>query len=125
MIFKHTLVKNIRFDEWIGEGTGYLDDTDFTHAVRNTHRTDPTFIPSYTMMHLQASSGGNREHNPSRWFFYYQAHKIYFFRKYYWYTLPLVLIISAIEAILRSFQKKSNLLPTYVRATFSGLTHRS
>ncbi|MBT5808370.1 glycosyltransferase family 2 protein [Candidatus Uhrbacteria bacterium] len=125
MIFKHSLVKDVRFDEWIGEGTGYLDDTDFTHSVRARHNTQPYLLPGYTMMHLQASSGGNREHDPKRWFYYYQAHKIYFFRKHIPIALPSVVLISAVEATLRSFQKRSNLLSTYVRATIAGLSQKS
>jgi glycosyltransferase involved in cell wall biosynthesis len=121
MVVKHDLVRTIRFDEWIGEGTGFLDDLEFIKKIRLTHHIPAWYISSFDVLHLQAPSGGNREHDHKRWFYYYQAHKIYFFRKYFHSYLPTILIISFIEALLRSIQKRTNLIPTYVRATQYGL----
>ncbi|MCX6715026.1 MAG: glycosyltransferase family 2 protein [Candidatus Uhrbacteria bacterium] len=121
MIVKHALVKTVRFDEWIGEGTGYLDDTDFSHTVQTKNKIVPYFLSTFTILHLQASSGGNREHDVKRWYYYYQAHKVYFFRKHFPFTTPCVLLWSFIECCLRCAQKRTNLLPTYVRATRDGL----
>ncbi len=125
MIFRSDLVKDVRWDEWIGEGTGYLDDSDFTHKVRMRHGVQHYFVPTYTMMHLQAGSGGYREHDVKRWFYYYQAHKIYFIKQHYVRFTPLVVLVSFIEAVLRSFQKKTNLLPVYAKATRTGLSQNT
>lgn len=121
MIVKHDLVQTIRFDEWIGEGTGFLDDLEFCKKIRQKHNIPAWYISSFDVLHLQASSGGNREHDQKRWYYYYQAHKIYFFKKYFRAYIPIILLSSFLEAIFRSIQKHTNLIPTYVRATRYGL----
>jgi glycosyltransferase involved in cell wall biosynthesis len=122
MIMKHDLIKFIRFDEWIGEGNGFLDDTDFCKKIQMAHNVLEWYIPTFDVLHLQASSGGNREHDQKKWYYYYQAHKIYFFKKYYPGYIFTVLISSFAEAVLRSIQKRTNLIPTYVRSTRYGLS---
>jgi glycosyltransferase involved in cell wall biosynthesis len=120
MVFKRSLVGPVRFDEWIGEGTGYLDDADFSHSVMKQSRVSGRFVPSFELDHLQAPSGGNRNNDPKRWFYYYQAHKIYYFKKHFgWKYLP-ALAIGVIETLLRSLKTRTNLLPTYLRACLYG-----
>jgi len=117
MVVRRDLIGDIRFDEYIGQGTGYLDDANFSYSVKKLRKVDLWYIPDYSFVHLQAPSGGYREHDYARWFFYYQQHKTYFFKKHYgaW-ILPSVLIFSFLEMLLRSIACRQNLIPVFFRA---------
>ena len=125
MVFKRSLVGPVRFDEWIGEGTGYLDDADFSHSVMKHSHVNGRFVPKFELDHLQAPSGGNRDHDPKRWFYYYQAHKIYYFKKHFgWKFIPAI-FVGFLEALLRSLKGRVNLLPTYLRACLYGAKQKA
>ncbi len=117
MVYRASLVGDIRLDPWIGEGTGYLDDADFSVHVMRSSGASAWYVPSFSLDHLQTPSGGNRAHDPVRWYYYYQLHKVYFFQKYHPRMKLVVALVTGVECLLRCIATRRFLIPSYVKAT--------
>lgn len=116
MAYKAELCKEVRFDEKIGEGTGYLDDADFSFSVCQKTGAKAWFVPNFKITHLKVPSGGNRQLDPGEWYYHYQLHKLYFFKKHFPGFMPAVLFFSFGECLARSIFTKKNLVGKYFSA---------
>lgn len=117
MVFQKKLLDGIFFDEKIGEGTGYLDDADFSYTVKTKNRVSLWCVSSYSIIHLQTPAGGNRQLDRVEWFYYYQNHKFHFFRKHFSLVYkPFIIFFNFIETSLRSFAYRKNLIPIFFKA---------
>ena len=116
MIFKKMIIGDIRFDEVIGQGTGYLDDADFSYQVHRVSGSQLWYIPQYSVLHLQTPAGGNRELDKTKWYYYYQNHKFIFFKKYFAKYLVLAAVFNFGEMLLRSLAYRKNLWPAFINA---------
>jgi len=117
MIFRVNLLRNIFFDEKIGEGTGYLDDADFSYTIKKKQGVKLWYLPFYSIVHLQTPSGGNRQLDRIEWFYYYQNHKFVFFGKHFSSSYkPFIIFFNFIETLLRSFAYRKNLIFVFSKA---------
>lgn len=116
MAFSKLAVGDVRFDPRIGEGNGYLDDADFSYSIgRSGHIL--MYDPETYVDHLQAGSGGNREPDRKRWFWYVFSHRVYFVRKHHSaLILPTVIAWGLLETCMRSLVWRVNLIPAFVRS---------
>ncbi|HVY36216.1 MAG TPA: glycosyltransferase family 2 protein [Candidatus Paceibacterota bacterium] len=117
MVVKRSCCATVRFDPTLGMGNGYLDDADFSLSVERENKVQLWYISSFSLVHLQASAGGNREHDRCRWYFFYLTHKFYFFKKHF---LPLyhvpIIIFSFFETSIRSIIWRENLFGSFIEA---------
>jgi len=111
----------IKFDEYIGKGNGYLDDCDFSYTLyKFGHKL--CFIPTYSILHLRAPVGGNRERNYKKWLYYYWNHKAYFVTKHGkpWYVYTAFLP-NLFECVLLCILKRENYLKVFFEGWRDGI----
>ena len=117
MMFRSEYVSGVRFDAWIGGGNGFLDDADFSYSVKRTHAISLWYVPTFSVLHVQSGSGGNREHSARRWLEYSFTHRRWFFKKHLASVWQISLFVSTFfETVLRSLRDRQNYLPVWVRS---------
>ncbi|MBO8180434.1 MAG: glycosyltransferase family 2 protein [Archaeoglobus sp.] len=128
-VVKRELIADLRFDEYLGKGNGYLEDSDFTYSL---HRKGCplVFVTNYSVLHLRAPRGGNRVHDPSvwlneRWLYFYWNHKAYFVKK--WggqLKLLSATFFNFVECIALSLLTRKLLFRVFVKGWFDGIRKR-
>ncbi|MBO8183477.1 MAG: glycosyltransferase [Archaeoglobus sp.] len=125
-VIKREMVENLSFDEKLGKGNGYLDDTEFSYSSKKENKMKLYFITDYSVKHLRYPTGGNRVHDVTewvsdRWLYYYWNHRAYFTKKHGFVFIPLASLIGFIEAIFISAITKKNHLLTFLKGWLNGL----
>jgi len=112
---------NIKFDKYIGKGNGYLDDCDFSYTLYKLGQK-LYFIPTYSIFHVRAPVGGNRERDYKKWLYYYWNHKAYFVTKHgkRWYVY-IAFIPNLLECVLLCILKRENYLKMFLEGWRDGL----
>jgi glycosyltransferase involved in cell wall biosynthesis len=125
-IIRRDMVENLSFDEKLGRGNGYLDDTEFSYSSKKENKIKLYFVTDYSVNHLRYPTGGNRVHNVTEWvseewLYYYWNHRAYFAKKHGFFFVPLASLIGLIEAIFISTILKKNHLLTFLKGWWNGL----
>jgi len=111
----------IKFDKYIGKGNGYLDDCDFSYTLyRLGHKL--YFIPTYSILHVRAPVGGNRERDYKKWLYYYWNHKAYFVTKHGkpWHVYT-AFFPNLFECVLLCILKRENYLKVFLEGWRDGI----
>jgi len=128
-VVRRDLINELRFDEYLGRGNGYLEDSDFTYALHR--RGYPlVFITNYSVQHLREPKGGNRVHDPSiwlseTWLYFYWNHKAYFVKKWGG-NLKLIpaTFFNFLECFALSLLTRKFLFIYFIRGWFDGIRKR-
>ena len=125
-VIKKEVIEKLSFDEKLGRGNGYLDDTDFSYSIKRRKKMKLYFITDYSINHLRYPTGGNRVHDVTEWvsggwLYYYWNHRAYFAKKHGFVLVPLASLIGFIEAIFISMILKKNHLVTFLKGWWNGL----
>jgi GT2 family glycosyltransferase len=125
-VVKREIVGNLRFDEYLGKGNGYLEDTDFTYSLRKKGHT-LAFVTGYSIRHERAPEGGNRVHDISewlnqKWLYYYWNHKAYFVKKHGGVLrLATATFVNFIECVFISMLTRRFFVKTFLEGWFDGV----
>lgn len=125
-VVRRTIVENIKFDEYLGIGNGYLEDSDFTYSIRKSGNT-LTFITDYSIQHKRAPEGGNRMVSPSewvneKWLYFYWNHKAYFIKKHGdFLSLVVATLFNFLESIFISTITRRFFVYVFIKGWFDGI----
>lgn len=125
MAFRSDITEGVRFDPWLGNGNGYLDDADYSYSIKQKFGIKLHYVSSFSIIHLQTPSGGNREKNKKRWWYYSALHRRWFFKKHLLKHWGACLYVETfIESILRSVKYRQSFLGSWHKAMIAELPEK-